>query len=235
MSSLTRAVGAAASRRPLDPVFRWAGGKRWLLPFLDELVEVVQPTSYYEPFVGGGAVFLGFEWPNPTISDINDELISAYRGIARDADAVADVLARFERSRRQYDTLKYEVATDDVYQAARMLYLNRCGYGGVYRTDRNGVFNVPYSGDRGTESLWQGTRLAEVGSALRRATIVASDFEATIALAGEGSFVYCDPVYALPEAGMFRRYSPKSVRMVGPDPAGTRCRAGEGARGGCAR
>ncbi len=123
MSSLTRAVGAAASRRPLDPVFRWAGGKRWLLPFLDELVEVVQPTSYYEPFVGGGAVFLGFDWPNPTISDINDELISAYRGIARDADAVADVLARFERSRRQYDTLKYEVATDDVYQAARMLYL----------------------------------------------------------------------------------------------------------------
>lgn len=164
-------------------------------------------SAYFEPFLGGAAVFLAFDWPEATLADTNSELIATYRALARDADVVRAKLASLEVSREMYDTLRKQRPRSNVDRAVRLLYLNRCAYGGIYRTDRSGTYNVPYSGDRSTSRLTEGARLSAVGAALRQATLIDGDFESALSSADDGAFVYCDPTYALPGAERsFRRY-----------------------------
>jgi DNA adenine methylase len=91
--------------------------------------------------------------------------------------------------------------------AARLLYLNRVAYGGIYRVNRHGKFNVPYSGDRNLTSILCGDRLEKTAAALTQARLVAGDFSVALAIAGPRSLIYCDPPYSLPGAEVgFRRY-----------------------------
>jgi len=111
--------------------------------------------------------------------------------------------------RNTYEQVKRAAPRTDVNRATRLLYLNRCGYGGIYRTDKYGVFNVPFSGDRSTTSLWDNGRLAGISAALTDAQITCADFADALAKVEAGAVVYCDPVYALPGSnGVFSRYSP---------------------------
>lgn len=198
-------------RRNHPPVLRWAGGKRWVLDHVAEIVRTWSPTSFYEPFAGGAAVFLGFDWPRPQLSDVNGELIATYRAIRDTHGLVEERLSRLPVDRETYDRLRVGTPRTDVNRAVRLLYLNRCGYGGIYRTDKHGRFNVPFSGDRSTNSLWENGRLAALAAVLAPADIRCCDFEAALATATAGSVVYCDPVYAVPEASVvFGRYSPQT-------------------------
>lgn len=197
------------SRRSVPPVLRWAGGKRWLVPRIASLLPALRPQEYVEPFAGGAAVFLAFEWPNPTISDVNRELVATYRALAQDAESVRQRLADLPVSHQMYESVRDFDCSTDVDRAVRLLYLNRCAYGGIYRTNRAGRFNVPFSGDRDLRVLVDGESLMRVGDAMSTASIHAADFQKTLLKARPGAVVYCDPVYALPEAeAHFRRYSP---------------------------
>jgi DNA adenine methylase len=169
---------------------------------------VWNPDAFYEPFVGGAAVYLGFRWSDATISDVNDDLMAMYRALAHEPTKVEASLAALTVSREQYDQLRRSSPTDDVQRAVRLLYLNRCGYGGIYRINKDGAYNVPFSGDRDITSLWSNDRLMQVSAALSGTNLVTGDFERSLVNVSAGAFVYCDPVYALPESnGPFTRYS----------------------------
>ncbi len=195
-------------RRNASPILRWAGGKRWLLRHIEALCRVWGPNTFYEPFAGGAAVYLGFRWPGATLGDVNDDLMATYRALACNPAKVEAGLVALTVSKEQYDQLSQSSPSDDVQRAVRLLYLNRCGYGGIYRINKHGVYNVPFSGGRGIASLWTDDRLVQMSAALNGVNLVTGDFESSLTDVKAGAFVYCDPVYVLPESdGPFTRYS----------------------------
>jgi DNA adenine methylase len=154
-------------------------------------------------------VALAFTWPQIHLSDVNPELIATYRAVARFPDRVKTALAGLSIDPETYDSVRLSRPTRDVTRAARLLYLNRCGYGGIYRTNRDGVYNVPFSGDRSTRSLIEGPAIDRAAQALRGASIRTCGFRAAVKDVGPGDFVYCDPAYVLPDSGerAFQRYN----------------------------
>lgn len=171
------------------------------------IVDQLSVASYVEPFAGGAAVFFAFEWPRATLNDLNAHLVAAYRGIRADPEAVKRRLRSMKVSPQEFERVRTLRPRTDVGHAVRLLYLNRSSYGGIYRTDRHGSYNVPFSGDRPLQTLWKDRRLERVSAALASAKITCEDFETSIGSAGEGAFVYCDPAYALPGGETnFRRY-----------------------------
>jgi DNA adenine methylase len=196
-------------------VLRWAGGKRWLIPKVEQILSGLTPVEYREPFLGGGSVFLAFDWPKPTISDVNEDLVSTYRALADDPESVRRRLARLQVSKATFCRVRDAHPTNDIDRAVRLLYLNRCAYGGIYRTNKEGRFNVPFSGDRDLGPLLRRDVLARIGEAVSRASLTACDFEQSLTSVQSGAVVYCDPAYALPGAeAHFRRYSPTAFTWV---------------------
>jgi DNA adenine methylase len=193
---------------PVAPLLRWAGGKRWLAPAIDQVARSSGATSYVEPFVGGAAVFLYRHWSAAILGDSNFDLIRCYQGLAADPALVRRKLGALAVHPDTFDRVRRSRPTSATGAAARLLYLNRCAYGGIYRLNRNGEFNVPYSGDRSLTRLTTPGRLEEVGEAFGRAKIHHADFADTLERAPDGALVYCDPTYVLPGTETsFRRYN----------------------------
>lgn len=177
------------------PLFRWAGSKRKLLP---ELLKAV-PTSfhrYVEPFAGSACLFFALRPTHAVLGDINEELLRTYSIIREHPILVHRHVSEMPTSSLFYYELR---ATDPanlepVERAARFVYLNRHCFNGVYRTNKDGRFNVP-RGTRTGEVPLRSTFL-RVAAALRTAELRPSDFEACISDVGMGDFVYLDPPYA---------------------------------------
>ena len=201
-------LAAPLTARDQSPLLRWAGGKRWLGGALREVGRLVEPTSYIEPFVGGAAVFFATYWPNPVLGDVNNALIRCYRGLADDPAKVRSTLESYEVDEATYKRIASWRPRSAAGEAARLLYLNRTSYGGIYRENKAGQFNVPFSGDRTLELLLRGSRLEDAAIALSQAKLVQGDFETSLEGARGKSLIYCDPPYSLlgGERG-FRRYS----------------------------
>ena len=136
--------------RSYDPVLKWAGGKRQLLPqILERLPRKIE--TYYEPFVGGGAVFFALahegRFNKAVLSDQNKDLIAVYRALKNNLRALMELLK--EHDARHCEDYYYEVRDELapkklVERAARMIYLNKTGFNGLYRVNRSGKFNVPF-------------------------------------------------------------------------------------------
>src|SRR3954464_3417670 len=138
----------AKTPRPA-PFLKWAGGKRALV---DRILAAAPPkiATYYEPSLGGGAVFFALagarRFARAVLADVNDELIRCYQAVRDDVDAVISALQRHSTTEAAY----YEVRALDpttlepAVRAARIIYLNRCGYNGLYRVNSRGEFNVPF-------------------------------------------------------------------------------------------
>jgi DNA adenine methylase len=182
------------------PFLKWAGGKRQLLPhILGAIPDGVR--TYYEPFVGGGAVFFalvarGRRFQRAVLGDANEELIRCYAALQQDVGAVIRALRRHRYERGHY----YEVRAREprslspAARAARLIYLNRSGYNGLYRVNRAGRFNVPF-GRYKDPLICDEERLRAASAALQGVTLVHGDFEATLKGARQGDFVYLDPPY----------------------------------------
>jgi DNA adenine methylase len=136
------------------PIVKWAGGKRWSVPaILDALPPMIE--TYYEPFVGGGAVFFALaragRFKHAVISDSNPELIAAYRAIRGDVEGVIRAIGKFGPSRvyaEKYNRIRTSKPRTEAGKAARFLFLNKCGFNGLYRVNLRGEFNVPYGSAR---------------------------------------------------------------------------------------
>jgi len=195
-----------------SPFVKWAGGKRGIL---NEIIPRIpkQFNNYFEPFVGSGAVF--FEL-HPTLkkaflSDTNFDLILAYQVIKKDPDKLIELLRKHAKCHQNQpkDEYYYRIRDqhnlkDPVEIAARMIYLNRTCYNGLFRTNNDGRFNVPM-GRYVNPNIIQEDNIRAVNKALQKAVIEVRDFE-TIK-AEEGDFIYFDPPYHPTDETSFTKYT----------------------------
>lgn len=193
------------------PFLRWPGGKSWLSRIVVNEVGAVA-GRYFEPFLGGGAIFFALRPKSATLSDVNPDLINAYTQVRDHWVVLVDNLKRLRVTKKQFYKLRRATPLAPVDRAVRFLYLNRVGFSGMYRLNAKGEFNVPYGGrDRTTECLWCDRRLEKAASALGGKQIMTADFEDTINRADVGDVVYCDPTYTVVhENNGFRRYNERN-------------------------
>lgn len=180
------------------PFLRWAGGKTWFVT--NEGNRLPQNYNrYIEPFLGGASVFFYLNPREAILSDVNEELINTYISVRDSFKLVYDNLKRHERQNGQEHYYKTRVLRPrtQASAAARMIYLNKTCFNGVYRLNGNGDFNVPYGTDK--QIIFDRRELREASQALRNATLRCQGFEETINLAQENDFLFCDPPYVVPD------------------------------------
>lgn len=180
----------------VSPFLRWAGGKRWLVQRYADLI----PTGfdrYIEPFLGSGAVYFHLRPQAAVLSDTNQDLITAFLGIRSHAAEVHRHLLehRDRHSRSHYDRVRASVPSTLAARAARLVYLNRTCFNGLYRVNRLGQFNVPM-GDR-DGVVFASDDFTMLSELLAGAELRVADFETTIDRAGPGDLVYADPPYTV--------------------------------------
>jgi len=200
---------SAKSSTIIKPFLKWPGGKRWAAQTITQLVRKHLDGTYYEPFLGGGAVFFSLLPLKAVLSDINGDLVLAYQTIQSDYRAVLERVRTMDVSKDEYYRVRATVPRTDIVRAARFLYLNRTAFGGIYRLNRKGQFNVPYGGGQRTPApLWERGLLKAASAALAGVTICRADFEQTIRMATAGDVVYCDPTYTVAhDRNAFVRYN----------------------------
>ncbi len=187
------------------PFLKWAGGKSQLL----EQFEAFFPHTfgrYYEPFVGGGAVFFHLQPADAVLSDANPNLVAAYKHVQCCVD---DLLALLYELRTRYHAMSFEQQAREYYQVrtlynrlptgslektAYLIFLNKTGYNGLYRESKRGGYNVPF-GRYDNPAIFDETNLRAASHALQHAEILTMDFSAVVHMAQAGDFVYFDPPY----------------------------------------
>ena len=183
--------------RASGPVLKWAGGKTQLLEdILSRLPRRMK--TYFEPFVGGGAVFFALaeqcRFERAVLADRNQDLVDVYQALKEDVEGVIAVLQRYRYDEATYYEVRSQRPRKLVRRAARLIYLNRTGYNGLYRVNRTGQFNVPF-GRYKNPTICHEPTLRAAARALQRATIQADDFEPICRRARPGDAVYLDPPY----------------------------------------
>lgn len=179
-----------------EPFLKWAGGKRnlrdRLLPLLPELST---GGTYFEPFLGGAAVFFALRPQSALLSDINGELIEVYEAVRDSVERVVEVLSALPYSSDDYYQIRSWNPVDAVSRAARFIYLNKTCFNGLYRVNQRGEFNVPFGRHGPNVEICNRTQLLLASAALATAQIAALDFERALSGAKAGDLVYCDPPY----------------------------------------
>ena len=180
------------------PFVKWAGGKRALIP---NIVQVLPESfnDYYEPFLGGGAVFFGLDsriHKKAILSDLNAELILTYRMLQKSPQDVIDALEKHQKkhSQKHYSNTrdKGHFEQDAVKLVARFIYLNKTCYNGLYRVNKSGKFNVPM-GSYKNPNVCDKDNLLAVSEVLKNAELKVQSFDQIQPSAGD--LIYCDPPY----------------------------------------
>lgn len=181
--------------RSIAPLFRWPGGKRWLVPTLREIIPQ-KFGRYFEPFFGAGALYFALLPSVAIISDINADLMACYRTLRDKHREVADAIGAMPRDRESFYRIRDQDPSSDVEAAARFIYLTTLAFNGIYRVNRAGRFNVPF-GDREYGQLGGHSQLETYGQALNGASVLSGDFEFALEGANSGDVVYVDPPYTV--------------------------------------
>jgi len=177
------------------PLLKWPGGKRHLL---GDLLPAVPSEfwRYFEPFVGGGALFFALCPKNAHLSDTNVDLINCYVEVQRDPDAVISHLCSMVNSKAGYYTVRRSKPSDPAERAARIVYLATLAFNGIYRVNLKGEFNVPYGGKTHLNPA-DPVPIRAASQHLSNAELRVADFQAAVAEASKGDFVYFDPPYTV--------------------------------------
>ena len=200
------------------PIVKWVGGKRQLM---FELLKNMPKSHnrYFEPFIGGGALFFELQPKNAYISDKNEELINLY-SIVRDNvyELIAD-LSKHEVSKEYFLEIRNLDRTDEyknllnVQRASRFIYLNRTCFNGLYRVNSQGQFNVPF-GNYKNPRIVDENNLLNCSELLKNTEIKCADFSEILTKVKRGDFVYFDPPYVpLNETSSFTSYTKDGFDM----------------------
>ncbi|MEG1008967.1 MAG: DNA adenine methylase [Clostridia bacterium] len=188
------------------PVLKWVGGKRQLLSEINKY-KPKSITTYYEPFVGGGAVLFSLQQKNVVVNDINKELINVYTVIKDNVDELICELENKEKylntsdcfySLREIDRQQSKyISLTNIQKAARIIYLNKTCYNGLYRVNSLGEFNSPF-GKYKNPNIVNSQVLKAVSNYFNNSniTFLNGDFEDSVNNISKGSFVYFDPPYS---------------------------------------
>jgi len=197
------------------PFVKWVGGKRQLLRQFRELglypPEDFNPitNTYYEPFVGGGAVFFDLIPKNAKLSDLNNELVTTYNVIKNNVDELIQSLQKHIYDKEYYLEVRAKKVEDlsDVEVASRFIFLNRTGFNGLYRVNKSGQFNVPF-GRYNNPVICDEDNLRRVSDALQDVTITHQDYKNVLKTAKSGDFIYLDlPYYPINATSSFTSYT----------------------------
>lgn len=180
------------------PVLKWAGGKAKLVDSICALLPA-RIETYFEPFVGGAAVFFALvkqgRCKKAVLSDQNPDLINVYEALQSNVNGVIKALNRWKYDEECYYRVRDEYKPKSpVTQAARTIYLNKTGYNGLYRVNRSGQFNVPF-GRYTNPTICDERNLRLVAECLKGVTLLVRDFETISNKAKPGDAVYFDPPY----------------------------------------
>ncbi len=197
------------------PFLKWVGGKRQLLEELHaRLRETGGFRRYHEPFLGGGALFFSLyraqELPRSKafLSDNNPNLISTYEVVQSQVEPLIVLLKQHKEvhCKEYYYEVRSSVPEDVVAQAARMIYLNKTCFNGLYRENSKGLFNVPM-GRYKNPNICDEVNLRAAAIALSRARLMRQPFTNILKTAQTGDFVYFDPPYhPVSKTASFTRY-----------------------------
>jgi len=201
----------------IKPFLKWAGGKRQLLAEIKKyILEDINNYAYFEPFLGAGAVFFNLQPENAVINDLNGQLILTYNVIKENSDELIVLLKKYHKKNDEEnfyairnidrDQNKFN-RLSDVEKAARLIYLNKTCYNGLYRVNSQGLFNAPY-GKYKNPVICDEITLRRIGNYLNsgKINILNCDFESAVSAADKGSFVYFDPPYHSPGKTNFTGY-----------------------------
>ena len=210
-----------------QPFLKWAGGKRQLLPAIQEFIPKF--TQYYEPFVGAGAVLFSLQPRKSVINDTNSELINCYQVIRDNPEQLLNLcrVHQEKNSKEYYYYLRKQDRQADfssksaVERAARIIYLNKTCFNGLFRVNSNGQFNVPY-GNYNNPTIADPAVIKAINAYLNQGNIriLNGDFEKAVSTARKGAFIYFDPPYhPISDTSSFTGYSisgfgePEQIRL----------------------
>ncbi|MGH2470305.1 MAG: DNA adenine methylase, partial [Chloroflexota bacterium] len=205
------AAAEQAAHQRATPFVKWAGGKRSLLAQMAPFFPTLEGGArYFEPFLGGGAVYFQLQPARAVLSDLNSELIGAYR-VIRDgvAELMTDLDGHGDDAAHYYATRARAVAgLSPVEQASRFIYLNKWCYNGLYRVNSKGIFNVPRGRYNTPPRLYHADNLHAISRLLAGADLRVAPYQEALASAQAGDFAYLDPPYApLSSTAYFTSYT----------------------------
>lgn len=196
----------------MDPIVKWAGGKRRLV---DEIISLFpddyEERRYHEPMIGGGAVFFHLEPKEGSINDINEHLMRFYRIVRDKPEKLIERAKEHEYDEDYYyearDRYNQDESLSPVERVALFLYFNKTGYNGLWRVNSDGEFNVPF-GNYSDPTIVDEDAIYSASRVLKDVKIYEQDFDYIIDEAREGDIVYFDPPYQpVSETADFTEYT----------------------------
>jgi len=184
-------IGTTVNRT--QPIIRWAGGKRLIVPTLQSLLPQ-KYGCYFEPMLGGGALFFASRPNHAVLADINPELINFYSVIKRTPHQFWQTVEGLRALKKTYKSFRKSAPSSSLERAIRFFYLIRLSWNGIYRVNRQGKFNVPF-GRRRPKTLITRKAIFAASAALRGVHLLCGDFKETTANVKADDFVYLDPPY----------------------------------------
>ena len=192
----------------ISPFLKWPGGKRAILEHLLPLTPS-NFNSYFEPFLGGGALFFALQPGRGVLADNNPELINCYIQVRDNPDDLMEHLARLQNSAQDYYRIRSWVPKCPIERAARLIYLTTLAFNGIHRLNLKGEFNVPYSYRTHLQPC-DPCKIRSASEALSSLRIICGDFESAIEDAKQGDLVYLDPPYTVAHGNNgFLKYNSK--------------------------
>jgi DNA adenine methylase len=200
------------------PFVKWVGGKRQLLTQFRRL-NLYPPEKfdikngrYFEPFVGGGAVFFDLLPKTALLSDLNNELVVTFNVIKNDVENLIKSLKKHTLSKEYFLKIRAQnpEKLSDINIASRFIYLNRTCFNGMYRVNSKGAFNVPF-GKYTNPLICDEVNLRKVSKALKNVEIKKQDYKEVLKKAKKGDFIYFDPpYYPISKTASFTSYTKES-------------------------
>ena len=203
IQDITRDAPQSTGNQTASPFLKWAGGKSRLLQELfKRLPAGVERRRYFEPFVGGGALFFAYAPQRAELADVNPELVNAYEVVRDHVDKLLGGLKKhakkhnedhYYQTRARYNQQRRRLSR--ITRATDFIYLNKTCFNGLHRVNRKGEFNVPM-GRYKNPRIADEAGLRRASSALQGANIRCAGYEELLESARPGDFIYLDPPYA---------------------------------------
>lgn len=175
-------------------IIKWAGSKKWLFKRHPHIFPNKYNT-YFEPFLGGGAIFFNLRPKKAILSDINGRLISLYEELKKNPKGLFNETNRLIESHTDDQYYKKRIEFNETGSPVLFLYLNRTCYNGIYRENNSGEFNVPVGRRASRHFPFKQEDLEYFSNIIKKASLKEQGFMETLSMVKEDDFIYVDPPY----------------------------------------